>query len=51
MSKSKELWLSFAVGVSFMLFVHIVETSIAFPVLTEDMKEFCSQGNIHPDCP
>jgi len=51
MSKSKELWLSFAAGVSFMLFVHIVERSIAFPVLTEEMKEFCSQGNIHPDCP
>jgi hypothetical protein len=50
MIKNKELWLSFTAGVLSAFAFHVIETSLAYPPLTDDMAVYCQQGNIHPDC-
>jgi hypothetical protein len=50
MSKTKELWLSFAAGVAVVIAGYTIESARSYPRLTDDLKETCQIRNWHPEC-
>ena len=50
MSKTKEIWLTFAAGVAVVFAAQTVESAISYPKMPEHLKDTCSVGNWHPQC-
>lgn len=50
MSKTQELWLSFAAGVALVLAGYTIESAKSYPKLGKDLRETCKIRAWHPEC-
>jgi hypothetical protein len=50
MTKTKELWLSFAAGVAVVIAGYTIESARSYPRLTNDLRETCAIRSWHPEC-
>jgi hypothetical protein len=50
MSKTQELWLSFAAGVALVMAGYTIESAKSYPKLGKDLRETCKIRAWHPEC-